>query len=121
MSPPRPSIVPSPTMPTSVPDVTLISGLHCPLPVLFPAHLPEPAVVSDSAGFFDRNSVVPVSSHRLTPDFMFRPAATNAVLSPSTARRTAWPTGQAVIAAWIAAESSVSSLGSPLGVGVGDG
>ena len=35
-------------------------------------------------------------------------------MSPSAARRTAWPAGHAVIAAWIAGLSSVSSLGLPL-------
>ena len=57
--------------------------------------------------------MVPLSSHSVTPAFSVSPADTNAVLSPSVARRTDWPTGQAVIAAWIAAVSSVSSLGCP--------
>ena len=77
-----------------------------------PAHLP--ATASNSRGSCDANSVVPVSSHNVTPGFNVSPADTNAVLSPSVARRTDWPTGQALIAVWIAAVSSVSSLGTPL-------
>ena len=89
--------------------------LHAELPVPLPPHLPEPATWSNSRGLCEANRVVPVSSHSVTPAFSVRPADTNAVLSPSVARRTAWPTGQAVIAAWIAAVSSVSSLGLPGG------
>src|SRR4029077_11999877 len=98
-SPPRPSMVPSPTTPELAGLVTPMSALHEEVPVLFPPHLPAPATMSKSAGSWDANSVVPVSSHRLTPDFRARPPDTNAVLSPSVARRTAWPAGQPLIAA----------------------
>src|SRR4029077_8154476 len=98
-SPPRPSMVPSPTTPELAGLVTPMSALHDEVPVLFPPHLAAPATRSKSAGSCDANSVVPVSSQRLTPDFSDSPPDTNPVLSPSVARRTAWPTGQALIAA----------------------
>ena len=98
-------------MPESTGPGTLIRCLHELLPVPLPAHLP--ATASNSRGSCDANSVVPVSSHNVTPGFSVSPAETNAVLSPSVARRTDWPTGQALIAAWIGAVSSVSSLGTP--------
>ena len=80
--------------------------------MLLPAHLPGDE--SKSRGSCDANSVVPVSSQRLTPDFSDSGPETKAVLSPSAARRTAWPAGHAAIAARIAGLSSVSSLGLPL-------
>src|SRR4029079_7015815 len=86
-SPPRPSIVPVPTTPEPLGSVTLISALHDELPVLLPAHLPGDE--SKSRGSCDANSVVPVSSQRLTPDFSASGPETKAVLSPSAARRTA--------------------------------
>src|SRR3954454_9967827 len=87
ISPPRPSIVPVPTTPELFGSVTLISALHDELPVLLPAHLPGDE--SKSRGSCDANSVVPVSSQRLTPDFKLSGPETNALLSPSAARRTA--------------------------------
>ena len=56
-SPPRPSMVPSPTTPEFFGSVTLISALHDELPVLLPAHLPGDE--SKSRGSCDANSVVP--------------------------------------------------------------
>src|SRR6476660_1226226 len=67
ISPPRPSIVPVPTTPELFASVTLMSALQDELPVLLPAHLPLPGEESKSRGLRDANSVVPVSSQRLTP------------------------------------------------------
>src|SRR3982750_1191305 len=86
-SPPRPSMVPVPTTPEPFGSVTLMSALHDELPVLLPAHLPGDE--SKSRGSCDANNVVPVSSQRLRPAFRARGPGTNAVLSPSAARRTA--------------------------------
>src|SRR5580765_2554451 len=89
-SPPRPSIVPVPTMPEFAGAATAISALQL-VPVSLPPHLLVPGNVSESAGLRDRNRVVPVSSQRLTPVLRTIPAATKAVLSPSVARRTDCP------------------------------
>src|SRR4029079_8609061 len=88
-SPPRPSMVPVPTTPELFGSVTLMSALHDELPVLLPAHLPS--AESKARGFGDANSIVPVSSQRVTPDFSDSGPDTNATLSPSAARRTARP------------------------------
>ena len=102
-SPPRPSMVPSPTTPESIGLTTAMRCLHDELPVPLPAALARTGDLVELARIVRGEQVVPLSSHSVTPAFSVSPADTNAVLSPSVARRTAWPTGQAVIAAWIAA------------------
>ena len=112
-SPPRPSMVPSPTTPESIGLTTVMRCLHDELPVPLPPHLPEPATWSNSRGLCDANrwSRCRATASR-RPSASAPPTRTRSCRRRSRGARPG-PTGQAVIAAWIAAVSSVSSLGAP--------